>query len=298
MKLRRLLWGAALVAGSLTAPVIVPPVAAHAVGTTTIETEASASNTVSVKQIPAECPQGSFVYGAGGSISGGGAGNVALQAVVPEAVGPGTTGAPVRVRVTAVALGAVTGAWSVTAWAVCGPFTTNLQIVPASDTSTLRAKEAQAQCPDSLRLYGTGFRINSGNGTVLVHDVIPGTSITPRSVTVRATARPGFTPNWTLDGFAICANPAPTMTIVQATTTSSSSTTKSLNSPICPTGTRAHGIGAQTFSPVTPGTGVDGRIALTTMAQLFTTAGGAIASENGTSVTEAWQLRVYLLCAN
>jgi hypothetical protein len=298
MKLRRLLWGAVLLAGAFTAPVAALPVAAHAVGSTTIKTADSASNTTSVKQIPVECPQGEFVYGAGGSISGGGAGNVALQAVVPEAVVPGTTGAPVRVRVTAVALGAVTSTWSVTAWAVCGVFTTNLQIVPASDTSTLRAKEANARCPDSLRMYGTGFRINNGNGTVLVHDVIPGTSVKPTGVTVRATARTGLSPSWTLDGFAICANPAPTMSIVQATTQPSSGTTRGVNSPTCPTGTRAHGIGAQTFSPVAPGSSVDGRIALTTMAQLFTTAGGAGAAENGASVTEDWQLRVYLICSN
>jgi hypothetical protein len=269
----KLLWAAALVAGLITA---LPAASAHAVTQTTVKTAQSASNTQAVKEIPVECPVGEFVYGAGGTITGGGTGNVALQAVVPE-------GNPAfRVRVTAAALGAVTGAWSVEAWAICGPFTTNLQVVSTpAGTSTARTKERAASCSDlGLAMYGVGYRVSGGNGTVLVHDVIPGISVAPRSVTVRATARPGLTPNWGLEAFAICANAAPTMRVEQQTTTSTSTASRNIDR-ICGTaGTFAHGVGAQSFSA---GDVVDGRIALNVMAALNTRSGFAAAGENAPS---------------
>ena len=292
---RLLLWGVALAAGLLTAPAIALPVApAQAVNSITVVSANSASNSLTTKTITVDCPLGTSLYGPGGGITGGG-GNVALEAVVPEG------NPPFRARVTARELGAFTGNWSVSAWASCGPFTNNLQVVPGNRaSSTATTKEIDARCESAgagLRLYGTGFRVNGGVGNVLVHDVIPGTSISPRSVTVRATARPGFTPNWGLDAFAVCATAAPTMGIEQASTTSTSSSSKGINSQNCPTGTFAHGVGSQTSAPAPNTTAVDGRIALTTTAALFTALGSAAAAENGT-VSDNWRLQVYVVCSN
>lgn len=287
---RLLLLGATLVAGLVTVPVVALPVApAHAVVNTEVESAASASNTASVKEIPVNCDQGEFAYGGGGSITGGGTGNVALQAVAP--VGNPPTG----FRVRAASLGSAVGSWSVTAWAMCGTFTAGLQVVPDTDgPNTVLSKETDSRCPEPTRLYGTGFRIsNSGDGTALVHDIIPGTSVTPRGVTVRATARPGLTPNWRLDGFAICANPAASMGINQATTNPSSNPSHSLTK-VCENGDRfLHGLGAQTLGPAS----ADGRIALSSMFPTSNRSGGAIAGENANAVPESWQLRIYVVCS-
>ncbi|HEX6360708.1 hypothetical protein [Actinophytocola sp.] len=287
---RLLLLGATLAAGLITTSAIALPVApAHAVANPEVESRQSANNTQSVKELSVPCDQGEFAYGGGGSITGGGAGNVALQAVVP--VG----NPPTAFRVRAAALGAVTGAWNVTAWAICGTFTAGLQVVPDSDgPNTVRSKETDSRCPTGMQMYGTGFEISpSGNGTVLVHDIIPGITLAPRSVTVRATARPNMTPNWSMDGFAICANPAATKRIDQAQLVPGSNPSRSV-SKACENGsTFAHGLGAQTFGS---DTNLDGRLALSSMFPPSNRSGGAIAGENGT-VNENWQLQVYVICS-
>jgi hypothetical protein len=296
MKPSKLLWGAALVAGLVTAlTVALPPAPAHALPPTKVVTGESANNSVSPKSVTVQCPpEAPFLFGPGGGIDGGivgGNGSVALQEVAP------LDNPPTRFRVTAAEVGNFTGSWKVQAFGICGLFTAGLQVI--TDTvaqSTLTPKEADARCPTGLALYGTGFRITGGNGTALVHDVIPGTTIAPRGVTVRGSARPGLSPSWRLDGFAICANPAFTMRIEQSLTNPSTTSPKSITDT-CPAGTFAHGMGAQTSAEAAPSTGVDGRIALTTMAPLFTTLGGTIAAAIGT-VSDNWRLHVYVICSS
>jgi hypothetical protein len=286
MKRRRLLWGAVLVAGLVT----LPAAPAHAVSSIQVVSGSSASNSTSSKTITVDCPVGSFLYGTGGGITGG-SGSVSLDAAVPEG------SPPFRARVTATELGAFSGNWSVSAYATCGPFTTNLQVhsTPAGQSTAL-TKERAVSCPTGQGLYGTGFRVTGGGGGVLVHDVIPGTSISPRGVTVRATARPGFAPNWGLEAFGVCATAAPTMRVEQALTTSTTTPSKGINRTCQTAGTVAHGVGVQTLSE-SPGTAVDGRIALVTNAALFSTVGSAGAAANGT-VAENWRLQVYVICSN
>jgi hypothetical protein len=291
MKRSRLLWGAALIAGLVTTQTVALSAApAHAVSSISVVSSSSASNSTASKTITVECPLGSFLYGTGGGVTGG-TGSVSLDAAVPEG------NPPFRARVTATELGAFSGNWSVSAWATCGPFTNNLQIIstPASP-STATVKERSISCPTGLGLYGTGFRVSGGGGNVLVHDVIPGTSIAPKGLTVRATARPGFAPNWGLEAFGICATAAPTMRVEQALTTLTSSATRGINRTCTTAGTVAHGVGVQTLSE-NPSTAVDGRIALSTVADLFSTVGSAGAAENG-AVAENWKLQVYVICSN
>lgn len=299
MKPVRLLWGAALVAGLITAPAVALPVApAQATPNTTVVSEVSTLRDSSpVKSVTVDCPTGfPFVYGPGGNINilTGVGGSVAVESVVP--VG----NQPTSVEVTAVELGTFTGNWSVTAWAVCGPLTADMQVVTGTTTqNTQTTKEIDAGCDTALgdALYGTGFRVTGGARNVLVHDVIPGTSVSPRGVTVRATARTGTAPNWKLEAFAICANRSPTMRIVQAATVPNSNSSNGV-SRICPvvggTQLRAHGYGAQTTGD---GVNLDGRLALVTTAPLSTLSAGAGAVENG-AVAQNWQVIVYVICSN
>lgn len=291
MKRSRLLWGAAaLVAGLLTPVAVALP--AQAVVPITVVTATSPSNSEAVKTITVTCPTGRFLYGAGGSIVSG-AGSVSLEAVVPEGNNPG--GPPTRAVVRAGELLTFSGSWSVSATATCGVSTTGLRVFStAPGTSTETTKERNLSCPTGQALYGTGFRLSGGGGNAVVHDVIPGVSFAPRSLTVRATARPGAIPNWGLEAFAVCANPATTMRIQQAVGALDSNTPKSV-SGLCPSGTVAHGAGAQTLSQ-NPGTAVDGRIALNTMSNLSSTTGTAAAAEHGT-VTNDWRVQVYVICS-
>ncbi|MGM1063043.1 hypothetical protein [Saccharothrix sp. Mg75] len=290
MRPSRLLRGVALVAGLVAAQAVVLSVApAHASVPVTAVSANSASNSTATKTVTVDCPTGTFLYGAGGGTNGG-SGNVALTAVVPEGA------PPFRARVTATEVTAFAGNWNASAWASCASFTTNLQVVvTATASNAVSPKEAHASCPNGLGLYGTGFRVTGGTADVLVHDVIPGTSLAPRGSTTRATAQTGTAPTWRLESFGVCANPAPTMQVVQAQTTFTSTSSKGL-SQTCPAGTAAQGVGAQALGE-NPGTAVDGRIALTTMANLFTTAGSAGAAENG-AVAGNWRLQVYVICAN
>lgn len=291
MKRSRLLWGVALIAGVVAAQAVVVPVApAHAVSSTEIVSNTSASNSTASKTITVECPIGSFLYGAGGRLFGG-SGSVSLDAAVPEG------SPPFRVRVTATELGAFSGNWSVAAVGTCGPFTTNLAVhsTPASP-STARVKERSISCPTGQGMYGTGFRTSGGGGNVVVHDVIPGVSFAPRSVTVRATARPNASPNWGLEAFAICATAAPTMRIQQTSTALDSTTQKGTSLTCSTAGTVAHGAGVQTLSE-NPSTAVDGRIALSTVGNLISAGASGSAAENGT-VNENWRLQVYVICSN
>lgn len=295
MKPVRLLWGVVLLAGLFAA---LPAAPANATTQTTVVSAVSANNSLSPKEVTVTCPAPSFpnLYGPGGAITGGG-GNVSVSAVIPE-------GSPLnRVRVRAVELGAgTTDSWRVEAWAICGPFTANLHAEPQSiASSTARTKTANPPCPTNQALYGTGFSLNGNStGDVIVHDVIPGPvgGGTPRSVTVRATARPGVTPSWGLTGYSICANPAPSMRVVQQIVGPDSNTTKSttLGCGELP-GTVPQGVGIQTAGPAGSGELVDGRIALRTNVGLFTTLGGAIATENG-AVADSWRLFLYVICAN
>jgi hypothetical protein len=291
MKRSRLLWGAALVAGVVSASIIALPAApANAVPTTTLVSNVSATSSTTTKTVTVNCPIGHpFLYGPSGGITivTGTIGSVALKSVVP--VGNPPTGA----SVTATELGTFAGTWNVTVFAICGPFTTELQVVPDSEgPNTQLSKEAAVSCPTGLGLYGTGFRLTGDGGNVLVHDVIPGTSVSPRGVTVRATTRTG-TPSWQLEAFGICATRAPTMRVEQASTIPNSNQFNSVSRTCQTAGTRAHGVGVQTFGD----TGVDGRIALTTMALLSTFSGGAIAAEN-VAVAESWRVQVYVICSN
>lgn len=295
----RLLWGAVLVAGLVTAPAVALPVApAQATPNTIVVSSESARSSSSTKTQPLECPATHpFVYGPGASINliSGTAGSVAVESVVPIGAQPRS------IEVTAVELGTFTGTWSVIAWAVCGSFTADMQVIPDSSAqnSTELSKEADPECRTDLgdALYGVGFRVTGGARNVLVHDVIPGTAATPRGVTVRATVRPGTTPNWKLEAFAICANASPTMRIVQAATVPNSNSSNGV-SRICPSvgGVQllAHGYGIQTRGD---GADVDGRIALVTTAPLSTLSAGAGAVENG-AVAQSWQVIVYVICSN
>lgn len=240
----------------------------------------SASNSIS-KSVTVNCPVGQRVYGAGGEINGG-SGNVTLDDITPNLT-------LTSVFVTAAENGAFAGNWTVTGYAICGPNTLNLQRIQfTSATNSLSSKSVFAGCPTGLRLYGLGAELNGASGAVFFDDLTPNAGLT--GVTVTAFENGAFAGNWSVTGFAICGNPATTMTRVVASSATNSLSLKSIFAG-CPAGTRVHGVGAE----------IDGAIGnvviddLTPHPSLL----GATASgfENG-AFAGNWRVTAYAICAS
>lgn len=186
------------------------------------------------KSVVVGCPAGQRVYGAGGDINGG-FGNVTLNSVTPN-------GALTQVVVTAMENGAFAGNWSVTAYAVCGAPTLNLQrIFFTGATNSDMVKTVVAGCPAGLRLYGLGGEINGGFGNVFFNSLTPSVGLTYALVT--AIENGAYAGSWNVTGYAICGNPAATM--VRTAVTSPTNSLNKSASAFCPAGTRVHGVGAE-----------------------------------------------------
>jgi hypothetical protein len=184
----------------------------------------------------ADCPAGTKVYGAQGSIVTGN-GSVAIDGVIPS---PDLQ----TVRVFASEIRPYDQFWRVIAFAVCGPPVANLQrtgpfFSTASDSTS--TKSAVATCPDGLALYGIGADVLGGLGSV-VH-----TAMAPLTTTVGYVrtqelfnAYPG---NWSAIAYGICGAPSANMQVNGAISPAVASGPQSVTTN-CPGGTKSHQVGA------------------------------------------------------
>lgn len=186
------------------------------------------------KSVVVACPAGTRVYGAGAQINGGGS-VVTLDDITPNLT-------LTNVLATAFESVAFAGNWSVTAFAVCGPNTRNLQRIQFTSVTNSLNKTVFVGCPTGLRLYGLGAELNGAIGRVFFDDLTPNSALT--GVTVTAFENGAFAGNWNVTGFAICGNPAARMLRVLASSATNSVGVKSVAAG-CPAGTRVHGVGAQ-----------------------------------------------------
>ncbi|MBF9131669.1 hypothetical protein I0C86_22265 [Plantactinospora sp. S1510] len=199
-------------------------------------TATSASNSLASKSIVATCPAGQRVYGAGGEINGGG-GNVTMDDITPSL-------ALNNVLVTAIENGAFAGNWTVTAYAICGVNTLNLQRIQfTSVTNSVTPKSVFAGCPSGLRLYGLGAELNGSGGNVFLDDLTPNAGLT--GATVTGYENGAFANNWNITGYAICGNPSANMVRRVLTSAAASPVAASATTAACPAGTRVHGVGAE-----------------------------------------------------
>jgi len=186
------------------------------------------------KSVTVNCPGATRVYGSGASINGGGG------AVVIDRITPNLT--LTSVQVTAFEAIPFPGNWSITAYAICGAATLNLQRIHFTSATNSQNKSVVASCPAGLRLYGTGAELNGALGRVSITGIIPNPGLT--AVTVNAVENGPFAGNWSVTGYAICANPSRIMTRAAASSAINSVAVKSA-SATCPFGTRVHGVGGQ-----------------------------------------------------
>lgn len=134
----------------------------------------SAHDTDASKSAVARCPHGEQVHSTGGRINGG-AGGVALKAIVPNL-------ALTSVTVEGAARPGHTGSWSVTAFAVCHDPAAEQTYPVRVGSGGVIGNTATATCRGGKVLLGVGFDLLTSQS--FVDEVVPGASQT--DVTVRA----------------------------------------------------------------------------------------------------------------
>jgi hypothetical protein len=248
----------------------------------------SANDTTPLKTIPVDCPTGTRVYGAGGSIQGG-FGDVVITGIIPNA-------SLTRVSVTAIQRVAVTTAWRVIARAVCGPASAGLTRVVASATGSPPAAVTPT-CPAGTNLFGLGMVINDSvsdsTSAATLTRIVP--TSTTQAVMAAAETR-AFAASWTLVGYGICANPVATRTIISGTSASTSDTLQQASAS-CAIGTAVHGLGME----VLPGAGVQpGDLILNSLATVGGSEGASTVTiyERGTGITGVHRVRSFGVCAS
>jgi hypothetical protein len=281
MRVQRRLGAAAVALGVVLGSALVGPATpARAVPVPVGDSSTSTYNSNSPKWDTATCSGGDVVLSGGGNITGG-AGNVVLSEVMVHRT---------TVTVLAYEATAYSGDWSVTAWAVCGPDEEDVIITWANGDGTTTTKVAVASCPAGKRLYGTGYKLTGANGKVFPSAVRPDEALT--EVTVRADAHGGFTGDWDLIAYAVCAKPAAHMRLLTARSSADPSPSKTVTTEACPGTAHVHGVGAEI-------SGGWGDVVLTAMApsslSLTRSQAGAHAHE---PVETDWTVRSYAICSS
>jgi hypothetical protein len=235
----RLGLAAALLAGAVgaaagrqpadAAPAAVPP---RVSGIVTVRQVAS-SNSLSPKDVTAECPAGKQVIGGGGVIIG--SAGVTLTRLEPY-----TTGTIQAYRVSAFETGSGTSDdWHLWAYAVCADPVAGHHIVGHnSEWSSSSVQTSQADCPDGEKVLGTGARITPFHPDDTYRRGI-GLQIATASASgsqARAQAHEqpgGYAYDWRLRAFAICA-PTPRYHLVRTAVVQGSDTFQQVTKA-CPT---------------------------------------------------------------
>jgi hypothetical protein len=234
----------------------------------------------------AECPAGQALLGLGGKSEGGG-GQVVLD----------TLAAPTGD--TAVVHGhedqdGTSANWAVKAFAICadegGERRTTFNEVPNSLSPKSASTAPGGPCTNDRRLTGVGGQVPIGaTGQVVLDAVIPSADL--ETATVRAQEdEDGFSGNWTLRPFALCADPLPGLQLVTATGNSDSQN-KHVTAR-CPDGKRVIGTGGQIL-------GGAGEVSIQYMipdAALTRAHVRGVEDQDGRSSN--WAVRAFAICAN
>jgi hypothetical protein len=193
--------------------------------------------------VSAKCPIGTRVVGGGGwtrAVAAADQAKVILRQLAPNYTEYIVTGIEVDPG--------TAGNWWVEAYALCASEPAGYEIVLASSTpSSSAVQQIAAVCPAGKRVIGTGAQINSWELLTQVTLQLVRSS-GPRDI-VRATAKEdanGYTGNWVVSAFAICANPLAGITVEYFGPTYRWSENSKVEEVDCPSGTHAHNTGAAT----------------------------------------------------
>lgn len=156
-----------------------------------------------------------------------------------------------------------------------------------ADSSTL--KTVAARCPVGKRVLGGGGTVAGGRGQVVLQRLQPVQTATDDRFVVGAREDgTGFSGNWQLTAYAVCANPLPGHAIIPATSNPSSSSRQNALS-FCP-GQNQVGFGGS----------VNGGAGQVHVVDLELNTNGALitAQEDADGFNGAWGMSAYAVCAN
>lgn len=201
-------------------------------GRVRVFSDTTAFDNAPTKSAFAVCPSGTRVVGGGGWAFDNDAGKVHLTRLEPF-----HSSAIDTYAVEAAAEPGFTGNWWLQAYAICVNPPAGYQIVAATSTSGSGTFVTKfVDCPGSRKLLGTGAKITSGGREVGLQRTAADTGLTRALSTAREDAN-GYSGNWTLTSYGVCANP------VAGASSAGTLTSGSVAIGNCPTGTTAHSIG-------------------------------------------------------
>jgi hypothetical protein len=248
----------------------------------------SAASSEARKSVTVYCPPGRKVIGTGGQLKGRADSVAAIEGITPLADLSGVT-------LTGVEIGAGTPFnWSVEAFAICVDMVTSpvqsLQLVSArSPSNSSDAKSVMVNCPSGKRVVGAGGRVNGVTGKTLLDEITPLDTFVN---VVGLETGGGTSADWSVEAFAICANPTslPGLEIVKGDGEISSKSARSLIMT-CPSGKRLLSPSGQLNAP-------SGEVALHQILPSSDLSGmRLIAFEIDGGTTASWSLTARVICA-
>ena len=202
MKIRQVLAALLVFVSALgTAQLITVDAASALPGRVRVFSDATASDTTTLKSAFAVCPAGTRVVGGGGWAFDSDAGKVHFTRLEPF-----HSSAIDTFAVEAASEPGFTGNWWLQAYAICVNPPAGYQIVSAASTSASGTFVSKfVDCPSGKKLLGTGAKVLGGGREVGIQRTASDFGLTRALSTGREDAN-GFSGNWTLTSFGVCAN--------------------------------------------------------------------------------------------
>jgi hypothetical protein len=203
LKFRRL--GYVGVVGLAVVATAVVATPAHALAGIVVIEATSATNSTTAKSATATCPAGTVIYGGGGHLYNVPDSNqVRLSGLRPLVSLIGLTG--FRASATEDDSG-YNKAWSVTAYAICGPALAGWQVVwSISPTTSNPSNSATAHCPAGKKALSAGAEVSNGGSGVVLQLIVPDVSL-DWAVAAAYEDETGYNGSWEVTAYAVCANP-------------------------------------------------------------------------------------------
>ena len=242
----------------------------------------SAEDSVATKSATATCDEGQRILGGGGFLTGGGR-RVQFTRLQPN-------GSSDTYVVTATEIGDYAGDWRVSAYGICGEAPAGLEYKSFhSFNNSDELKTGAAQCSTGKKALGTGARTEGGDGQVIIEDLY----VPENLLYVSATAvedSTGYSGNWSMWSYAVCANPVAGQERREAPSVSDSND-KAVG-VACGGGKKVHGVGGRI-------NGGDGEVM---HGAIYPTGdlGSAtlISLEEANGQADNWNSEVFAICAN
>jgi hypothetical protein len=202
--MRRRMWVMLGLTGLTLAATAVAASPAHALNGIVVVEATSVTDSATSKSAAATCPAGTVIYGGGGHLYNVPDGNqVRLSGLRPLVSLIGLTG--FRASATEDDSG-YNKAWSVTAYAICGPALPGWQVVwSISPTTSNPSNSATVHCPGAKKAISAGAEVSNGGRDVVLQLIVPDASL-DWAVAAAYEDETGTNASWEVTAYAVCAN--------------------------------------------------------------------------------------------